>query len=162
MCARVCLCLCTIWTIVYMYIACGGNGRWLLLLLLFRPLLLFIQHLEILIGFRIIHHRCHHHTQRPWRRRQQQQNGIGDANDIWKIMIVGGRENEPVLTVTSKLLIVHYLQNCALTTSGKQLPKWGYEQQEVSCNPNLRDPNAFWNVEDNTFERCKYIYVECN
>lgn len=74
-------------------------------------------------------------------------------------MIVGGRENEPVLTVTSKLLIVHYLQNCALTTSGKQLPKWGYEQQEVSCNPNLRDPNAFWNVEDNTFERCKYGYT---
>lgn len=114
----------------------------------------------------------------------QQQNGIGDANDIWKIMIVGGRENEPVLTVTSKLLIVHYLQNCALTTSGKQLPKWGYEQQEgnvnacnghyleyennawnimifflisneVSCNPNIRDPNAFWNVEDNTFDKCK-------
>lgn len=87
------------------------------------------------------------------------QNGIGDANDIWKIMIVGGRDNDTILTVTSKLLIVHYLQNCALTTSGKQLPKWGFEQQEVSCNPNVRDPTAYWNVEDNAFEKCKYIWI---
>lgn len=93
------------------------------------------------------------------------QNGTGDANDIWKVMIVGGRENEEVLTVTSKLLVVQYLQNCALTTSGKQLPKWGFEQQEVSCNPNIRDRNAFWNVEDNVFDRRKcnvdliYIYL---
>lgn len=73
-------------------------------------------------------------------------------------MIVGGRDNDTILTVTSKLLIVHYLQNCALTTSGKQLPKWGFEQQEVSCNPNVRDPSAYWNVEDNAFEKCKYIW----
>lgn len=83
------------------------------------------------------------------------QNGIGDANDIWKVVIYGGREGEKVLTVTSKLILVHYLQNCALTTSGKQLPKWGFEQQEVTCNPNIRDKNAYWNVEDNVFEKCK-------
>lgn len=87
------------------------------------------------------------------------QNGTGDANDIWKVMIVGGRENEEVLTVTSKLLIVQYLQNCALTTSGKQLPKWGFEQQEVSCNPNIRDRNAFWNIEDNVFDRRKCYWM---
>lgn len=52
-------------------------------------------------------------------------------------------------------MLVHYLQNCALTTSGKQLPKWAYEQQEVSCNPNIRDKNALWNVEDNVFEKCE-------
>lgn len=92
--------------------------------------------------------------------RTRMKNGTGDANDIWKIMIVGGRENDTILTVTSKLLIVHYLQNCALTTSGKQLPKWGFEQQEVSCNPNIRDQNAYWNVEDNVFEKCKYTRCE--
>ena len=31
----------------------------------------------------------------------------------------------------------------------------GYEQQEVTCNPNLRDGAAVWNVEDNRFPRCK-------
>lgn len=82
------------------------------------------------------------------------QNGVGDANDIWKIMVFGGRENETILTVTSKLVFIHYLQHCALTASGQQLPKWGFEQQEVSCNPNLRDKNAHWNIEDNVFAKC--------
>ena len=27
---------------------------------------------------------------------------------------------------------------CVLTSGGKQLPKWGYEQQEISCNPTTR------------------------
>lgn len=72
-------------------------------------------------------------------------------------MVVPGRaENETIKTVTSKFQLVHYLQNCALTTSGKQLPKWAYEQQEVSCNPNIRDKNALWNVEDNVFEKCEW------
>lgn len=83
------------------------------------------------------------------------ENGTGDANDIFKVFIINGKENDHVLTVTSKLKFVHYFQHCALSASGKQLPKWGFEQQEVSCNPNLRDKNAQWNVEDNYFELCK-------
>lgn len=93
------------------------------------------------------------------------ENGTGDANDIWRVLIVGepdaavaaarGETTAPVLTVTSQLRFVHYLQNCALTASGKQLAKWGFEQQEVSCNPNVRDPSAVWNVEDNVFEKCE-------
>ncbi|XP_034489564.1 protein O-mannosyl-transferase 2 [Drosophila innubila] len=75
--------------------------------------------------------------------------GVGDANDVWRVLIVGGRTNDTIHTVTSRLMFVHYLQNCALTSSGKQLPKWGFEQQEVSCNLNIRDKNAQWNVEDN-------------
>ncbi|ALC48451.1 tw [Drosophila busckii] len=75
--------------------------------------------------------------------------GVGDANDVWRVLIVGGKANESINAVTSKLKFVHYLQNCALTSSGKQLPKWGFEQQEVSCNLNLRDKYAHWNIEDN-------------
>ncbi|XP_060663188.1 protein O-mannosyl-transferase 2 [Drosophila nasuta] len=75
--------------------------------------------------------------------------GVGDANDIWRVLVVGGRTNQSIHTVTSRLMFVHYLQNCALTSSGKQLPKWGFEQQEVSCNHNVRDKFAQWNVEDN-------------
>ncbi|XP_072930161.1 protein O-mannosyl-transferase 2 isoform X2 [Epargyreus clarus] len=80
------------------------------------------------------------------------EDGIGDANDVWKILISGGKDGDEIQTVRSKLMLVHYLQACALTTTGKQLPKWGYEQQEVACNPNLRDKNALWNVEDNIFD----------
>lgn len=81
------------------------------------------------------------------------QNGTGDANDVWRINVIGAKDGTEILTVSSKLRFVHYLQSCVLTTSGKQLPKWAYEQQEVSCNPNLRDPNAYWNVEENIFEK---------
>ncbi|XP_061388961.1 protein O-mannosyl-transferase 2 [Musca vetustissima] len=75
--------------------------------------------------------------------------GMGDINDIWKIIIIGGKPNEVVNTVTTQFILVHYLQGCALSSSGKQLPKWGFEQQEITCNLNIRDSHAKWNIEDN-------------
>lgn len=83
------------------------------------------------------------------------QNGTGDANDIWKIFLVGGKDGDEVETVTSKFILVHYLQSCALVSTGKQLPSWAYEQQEVSCSQNVRDKNGYWNVEDNKYKRRK-------
>ncbi|XP_066596933.1 protein O-mannosyl-transferase 2 isoform X3 [Prorops nasuta] len=81
------------------------------------------------------------------------ENGTGDANDVWKIVISNGGEGDVVETVTSKLKFVHYLHHCVLTCSGKTLPKWGFNQQEVSCNPNMRDKNALWNIEDNNYAK---------
>ncbi|EZA52404.1 Protein O-mannosyl-transferase [Ooceraea biroi] len=81
------------------------------------------------------------------------ENGTGDANDVWKILITNGRDGDVVETVTSKLKFVHYLHHCVLTCSGKTLPKWGFSQQEVSCNPNMRDRNALWNIEDNQYAK---------
>lgn len=88
------------------------------------------------------------------------EDGIGDANDVWKVVISGGKDGDEVQTVKSKLMFVHYLQACVLTTTGNQLPKWAYEQQEVACNPNLRDKNALWNVEDNIFEDLPKVSFE--
>ncbi|XP_063908323.1 protein O-mannosyl-transferase 2 isoform X2 [Zophobas morio] len=88
------------------------------------------------------------------------ENGTGDANDVWRVSVVGARDGTEVTAVSSKLKFVHYLQSCVLTTSGKQLPKWAYEQQEVSCNPNLRDPNGVWNVEENVFEKLPNVSFE--
>jgi dolichyl-phosphate-mannose--protein O-mannosyl transferase len=76
------------------------------------------------------------------------------------VSIPGGREGEPIRTVSTKFKLIHYFQHCAVTAPGKQLPKWGFEQQEVSCNPNLRDKNGLWNVEDNFFELCKWSEVD--
>ncbi|XP_057652343.1 protein O-mannosyl-transferase 2 [Diorhabda carinulata] len=88
------------------------------------------------------------------------ENGTGDANDVWRIMVVGAKVGADVTAVTSKLKFIHYLQSCILTTTGKQLPKWGYEQQEVTCNPNLRDQNGIWNVEENIFEALPNVNFE--
>lgn len=81
------------------------------------------------------------------------ENGTGDANDVWKVLIHHGKEGDVVETVTSKLKFVHYLHHCVLTCSGKTLPKWAFSQQEVSCNPNMRDKNALWNIEDNNYSK---------
>ena len=85
-----------------------------------------------------------------------EQNGVGDANDVWRVEVVGGTDGPSVKTVTSKIKLHHYFMRCVLTSSGKQLPKWGFEQQEVACNPTIRDPNSMWNVEDNFFPKRKF------
>lgn len=82
------------------------------------------------------------------------QEGQGDSNDVWQVQIIGGKDGDIVETVTSRLIFYHYIERCVLTTTAKQLPKWGFEQQEVTCNPNIRDRSAVWNVEDNQFDKC--------
>ena len=88
------------------------------------------------------------------------ENGAGDANDVFKVEIIGGREGQTLETVTSRIKLIHYLSNCALHSHSKQLPKWGYEQMEVSCSPNLLDKNIVWNVEDNHFPRLPNVSFE--
>jgi len=88
------------------------------------------------------------------------ENGTGDANDVWRVIAVGCEDGTEITAVSAKIKFIHYLQSCVLTTTGKQLPKWGYEQQEVSCNPNLRDANGVWNVEENVFEKLPNVSFE--
>lgn len=88
------------------------------------------------------------------------ENGTGDHNDLWIVQIINGNAGDVVKTVTSQLRLVHHLQHCVLTTTGKQLPAWGYEQLEVTCNPNLRDPYAIWNIEDNIFPKLPNVSFE--
>lgn len=88
------------------------------------------------------------------------QEGQGDSNDVWQVQIIGGKDGDIVETVTSRLIFYHYIERCVLTTTAKQLPKWGFEQQEVTCNPNIRDRSAVWNVEDNQFDKCMVQHNE--
>ncbi|XP_050702839.1 protein O-mannosyl-transferase 2-like isoform X2 [Eriocheir sinensis] len=81
------------------------------------------------------------------------ENGEGDVNDVWRVEVEGGAEGEVVKTVVHRLRFIHYLVGCALMSHNKQLPKWGYEQMEVTCNPNVHDTNNLWNIEDNQFPK---------
>ena len=51
-------------------------------------------------------------------------NGVGDANDLWKVELVNGREGDPVRTVSSRLKLRHVNLGCYLHSHSKQLPKW--------------------------------------
>ncbi|XP_033634905.1 protein O-mannosyl-transferase 2-like isoform X1 [Asterias rubens] len=87
-------------------------------------------------------------------------NGTGDMNDIWRVEMVRQTVGSRVRTVFSQIKLIHYRTECVLYTSGKQLPKWGWEQQEVTCNPDPRDSNDLWNVEDHTNPRLPNISFE--
>ncbi|XP_031436034.1 protein O-mannosyl-transferase 2 [Clupea harengus] len=76
-------------------------------------------------------------------------NGTGDVNDLWVIEVCGGRKGDLVKVLRSKVRFLHQSTGCVLYSSGKTLPKWGWEQVEVSCSPYLKDtPSSQWNIED--------------
>lgn len=88
------------------------------------------------------------------------ENGTGDANDVWRIQLVDDEADGVVRTVTSNFRLTHYFVSCALSCNTKQLPKWGFEQMEVTCNPNLNDRSTLWNIEDNYFPKLPNVSFE--
>ncbi|XP_078516081.1 protein O-mannosyl-transferase 2 [Lissotriton helveticus] len=76
-------------------------------------------------------------------------NGTGDSNDFWRIDVVGSKEGSCIKVLRSKIRLTHLATGCLLGSSGKPLPKWGWEQGEVTCSPYPKEtPNTLWNVED--------------
>ncbi|XP_061105285.1 protein O-mannosyl-transferase 2 [Conger conger] len=76
-------------------------------------------------------------------------NGTGDPNDLWQVEVCGGRKGDLIKVLRSKVRFLHRATGCVLFSSGKTLPKWGWEQVEVTCSPYLKDtPNSQWNIED--------------
>ncbi|KPP70878.1 protein O-mannosyl-transferase 2-like [Scleropages formosus] len=58
----------------------------------------------------------------------------------------------------SKVRLVHRSTGCVLYSSGKTLPKWGWEQVEVTCSPYLKEtPSSQWNIEDHINPRLPNI-----
>ena len=86
--------------------------------------------------------------------------GIGDANDVFRIEFETGNNGQSLEAVKTRFKLVHYLMNCAIYSHNKQLPKWAFEQLEVTCTPNVFDTkNTLWNVEDNYFPRLPNVSV---
>ncbi|CAI8034049.1 Protein O-mannosyl-transferase 2 [Geodia barretti] len=92
------------------------------------------------------------------------ENGVGDANDIWVVEILGssgsGNHGDQVRTVTSVLKLRHLNLGCYLHSHSTQLPKWGWEQLEVTCNPQASDRNNLWNVEGNVHDLLPHVSFE--
>uniref|UniRef100_A0A8B9FE39 Protein O-mannosyl-transferase 2 n=1 Tax=Amazona collaria TaxID=241587 RepID=A0A8B9FE39_9PSIT len=76
-------------------------------------------------------------------------NGTGDSNDFWRIEVVGRKAEKLIRVLRSQVRLTHVATGCILGSSGKILPKWGWEQLEVTCTPYLKEtPNSLWNFED--------------
>ncbi|MEQ2170750.1 Protein O-mannosyl-transferase 2 [Goodea atripinnis] len=90
--------------------------------------------------------------------RSRGQNGTGDINDLWQVEVCGGRKGDLVKILRSKVRFLHRATGCVLYSSGKSLPKWGWEQVEVTCSPYLKEtPSSQWNIEDHINPRLPNI-----
>lgn len=95
-----------------------------------------------------------HYHEAPLTKKHQQVtgygiNGTGDLNDLWQVEVCGGKKGDPVKVLRSKVRFLHRSTGCVLYSSGKTLPKWGWEQVEVTCSPYVKEtPNSQWNIED--------------
>ena len=85
------------------------------------------------------------------------ENGTGDSNDIWILEVVGEEVGAPVQALSSVIKLYHYNIKCALHSHNRQLPKWGWEQLEVTCNPSIFDGGNHWNVEYNFNDKLEAI-----
>ncbi|KAI1302081.1 hypothetical protein EDD11_005752 [Mortierella claussenii] len=81
----------------------------------------------------------------------------GDANDEWRVEIVDheGSDNESgevLHTLRSKFKLVHNNMNCDLFSHKVKLPKYAFEQQEVTCMRSAVVAKTTWMIESNSYE----------
>ncbi|KAL7992598.1 hypothetical protein Chor_016854 [Crotalus horridus] len=88
-------------------------------------------------------------------------NGTGDSNDFWRIEVVGRKDGKRIKVLRSQIRLIHLATACILGSTGKTLPKWGWEQVEVTCTPYQKEtPNTLWNIEDHVNSRLPNISLD--
>ncbi|KAF9937285.1 hypothetical protein BGZ67_001418 [Mortierella alpina] len=80
----------------------------------------------------------------------------GDANDEWRVEIVefegkNKKAGDQLHTLRSKFKLVHVNMACDLFSHKVKLPKWGFEQQEVTCMRSAVLAKSTWVIESNAY-----------
>lgn len=78
----------------------------------------------------------------------------GDPNDDFVVEIVKdlsvlGEAQERIRAIDTVFRLRHAMTGCYLWSHETKLPKWGFEQQEVTCATQGIRPLSYWYVEDN-------------
>lgn len=109
-------------------------------------------------------HRLHSHDVRPPVTEQDYQNEVsgygyegfgGDANDHFRVEILKdwsakGKAQTHLRAMETKFKLVHVMSGCVLFSHNVKLPKWGFEQQEVTCVKGASLANSIWQIEQNS------------
>lgn len=79
----------------------------------------------------------------------------GDLNDNFRVEIlesksVPGVARDRLRTLHTKFRLIHTITGCALFSHSVKLPKWAFEQQEVTCITQGTIPNTVWYIEENS------------
>lgn len=107
--------------------------------------------------------RLHSHDVRPAVSAQDWQNEAscygyegfeGDPNDDFVVQIVKekslpGVAQERLRAIDTVFVLRHAMTGCALWSHPTKLPKWGFEQQEVTCTGQGIAPLSYWYIEQN-------------
>ncbi|KAG2182167.1 hypothetical protein INT43_007094 [Umbelopsis isabellina] len=77
----------------------------------------------------------------------------GDANDYWRVEIYEHSSDdddagERLKAINTVFRLIHYNEGCALFSHKVKLPKWGFEQQEVTCIKGGTIPKTLWYIEE--------------
>ncbi|KAF9923312.1 hypothetical protein FBU30_006633 [Linnemannia zychae] len=80
----------------------------------------------------------------------------GDSNDEWRLEILDyeGKDKaagQNLHTLRSIFKLSHPNMACDLFSHKVKLPKWGFEQQEVTCMRSAARPKITWMVESNAY-----------
>lgn len=154
---------------ITLYPHLDGNNEWLVSLYNQTEPLTSFQNLTQGTKIRLLHtvtkRRLHSHDHKPpvsensdWQKEVSCYgfDGFeGDANDDWIIDIdqklsAPGAARERVRALETKFRLKHAITGCYLFSHEVKLPKWGYEQQEVTCASSGRPDLLVWYVEGNT------------
>ncbi|GMM32374.1 dolichyl-phosphate-mannose-protein mannosyltransferase [Martiniozyma asiatica (nom. inval.)] len=78
----------------------------------------------------------------------------GDPNDDFIVEIikdksVPGVAQEQLRAIDTVFALRHAMTGCRLWSHERKLPKWGFEQQEVTCTGQGIEPLAYWYIEQN-------------
>lgn len=124
----------------------------------------FVQDGDIVrLRHKVTQRRLHSHDHRPPVSEQDHQNEVscygfegfaGDSNDNFRVEIIAkksepGLARERVRTLETKFRLVHMMSGCAVFSHDIKLPKWAFEQQEVTCMKQAAQPNTLWYIEEN-------------
>ncbi|KAF9977297.1 hypothetical protein BGZ73_006446 [Actinomortierella ambigua] len=82
----------------------------------------------------------------------------GDSNDNWRVEIVdyeGSNEEagKELHTLRSRFKLVHINMSCDLFSHKVKLPKWAFEQQEVTCMRSAAPAMTSWMIESNVYDK---------
>lgn len=118
---------------------------------------------KIRLKHMITNRRLHSHDVRPAVSSQDWQNEAscygfdgfeGDPNDDFIVQIVKdksvpGIAQEQLRAIDTVFQLRHAMTGCALWSHPTKLPKWGFDQQEVTCTAQGIAPLSYWYIEQN-------------
>lgn len=119
--------------------------------------------IKIRLNHKLTSRRLHSHNLRPPVTEQDWQNEVsayghegfsGDANDdfvveIAKDLSTTEEAKQNVRAIQTVFRLRHAMTGCYLFSHEVKLPKWAYEQQEVTCATQGIKPLSYWYVETN-------------